>query len=109
MAALGPRAGATRTVSRQPSKRYLFRHRHRPQIRLERLETLWIFLLGVLIGHRSGNDNVLARPPVHWRCDRVLGGQLKGIKQTQYFIEVAARGHRIDEHRLYFLVRSDDE
>src|SRR6266567_3439308 len=98
-------------ASRRPvcMRDLLFRLRDGPQIRLVRLEALRIFLPGVLVGNRGGNDDVFARLPVHRRGDRVLCVQLKRIEQTQHFVEVAPGAHRIDEHRLDLLVGADDE
>ena len=39
---------------------------------------------------------------------RLLGGQLDRIEQAQHLVEVAARAHRIEQHRPDHLVRADD-
>ena len=62
-----------------------------------------------LVGHRRRNDDVLAGLPVHRRRHRVLRRQLAGIEQPQHLVEVAAGGHRIGQHGLDLLVRTDDE
>src|SRR2546428_2040823 len=90
-------------------RRSLLRLRYRAQIRLQRLEALRILLLGVLIGHRRRNDDVLARLPIHRRGDHMPGGQLAGIEEAQHLVEVAAGAHRIHDHRLDLLVGPDDE
>ena len=87
----------------------LARLRYRSQIGFVRLEALRVFLLGVLIGNRGGNDHILARLPVHWCRHRVLGAELQRIEQTQHLVEVAAAGHRVDEHRLDLLVGPDEK
>src|SRR5438128_1863631 len=100
----GERKRAPHAPSFAP-ERSLLRLRYGPQIWLQRLEALRILLLRVLVGHGRRDDDVLARLPVHWRGDRVPGGQLAGVEEAQHLVEVAARAHRIGEHRLDLLVR----
>src|SRR5438445_11817130 len=77
----------------------LLRLRDGSQIGLVRLEPLRILLLRVLVGNRSGNDDVLARLPVH-RCGYgVLRVQLNRVEQAQHFVEIAAAAHRIRQRR----------
>src|SRR5579885_1673536 len=85
------------------------RLRHVPDIGSRRLESLRPDLLRLLVAHRTGNDHVLARLPVRRCRDAMLGGHLQRIEHTQDLVEVAARGHRIDEDQLDLLVGSDDE
>ena len=40
---------------------------------------------------------------------RCLAVELHRIDDAQHFVEVAARGHRVDQHELDLLVRADDE
>src|SRR6266571_7925134 len=60
----------------------LLRLRHRPQIRLVRLEALRVFFLRVLVGNRGRDDHVLARLPVDRRRDVVLRVQLQRVEQA---------------------------
>src|ERR1700730_7337496 len=53
--------------------------RHYAQIRFRRLPTLRVLLLGVVVRHRAGDDDVLAILPVHWRRHLVLGGKLQRV------------------------------
>ena len=39
----------------------------------------------------------------------MLGGQLQGVDHPQNLVEVAPRGHRIDQDQLDLLVRADHE
>src|SRR6266516_7541839 len=78
----------------------LLRLCHGPQIRLVRLEALRVLFLRFLVGYRGRYDHVLARLPVHRRRHRVLGVQLQRVEEAQNLVEVSARAHRVDEHRL---------
>src|SRR5262252_3994512 len=99
------RRAAPLSWRRKPSLRLCYR----PQVRLVRLVPLRILLLGVFIGNRSRDDDVLTRLPVHRCGNRVLRVELERVQQAQYFIEVAASAHRIDEYRLDLLVGADKE
>src|SRR5215468_7985270 len=99
------RRAAPLSWRRKPSLRL----RDRPQIRLVRLVALRILFLRVVVGNRGGDDDVLARLPVHGRRYRVLRVQLQRVEQAQYLVEVAARAHRVDEDRLDLLVGADEE
>ena len=68
-----------------------------------------VLLARVLVAHGGGNDHLLARLPVDRRRDRVFRAHLQRVEQPQHLVEVAPRAHRIDEHRLHFLVGTDDE
>src|SRR4026209_688387 len=83
--------------------------RHDADIGPRRLKPWWPDLVGFLVADRSGNDHVFALFPVRGRCDAMLGGQLQGIDYTQHLVQVAARGHRVDQDQLDLLVRADDE
>ena len=83
--------------------------RHDPDIGLRRFPALRIGLLRVLVGDGAGDDDVFALLPIHGGRDLVLGGELERVDHAQHLVEVAARGHRIDEDQLDLLVRSDDE
>src|SRR5436305_15124432 len=54
-------------------------------------------LLGLVVGDGAGDDDVLALLPVHGCGHLVVGGELQGVDDPQHLVEVAARGHRIDE------------
>ena len=77
---------------------------HDSDVGLRRLPALRILLLGVLIGHRAGDDHVLAMLPVHRSRDLVLGGELERVDHAQHLVEIAASGHRINEDQLDLLV-----
>src|SRR5512132_1627759 len=64
-------------------------------VRLGRLPTIRICSSRLLVGDRRGGDHVLSWPPVHRRCDLVLGRKLHRIEQTEHLVEVAAGAHRI--------------
>src|SRR3954451_10087216 len=81
--------------------------RHDADVGLRRLPALRIELLGFLVRHGPGDDDVLARLPVHGRGDPMLGGELKRVDDAQHLVEVAARGHRIDQDELDLLIRPD--
>src|SRR5437868_481781 len=87
----------------------LTRLRHDPNIRLRRLPTLREQLLGVVVGHRAGDDDVIAALPVHRRRHLVLGAELQRVDDAQHLVEVAADRHRIDQDQLDLLVRTNDE
>ena len=59
------------------------RLRHDSDVGLRRLPALRILLLGVLIGHRAGDDHVFAILPVHRSRDLVLGGELERVDHPQ--------------------------
>src|SRR5580704_13505935 len=87
----------------------LLRRRHDPDIGFRRLPALRIELLGLVVGHRAGEDDVLALLPVRRRRHAVLGGELQRVDDAQHFVEIAPRGHRINQDQLDLLVRPDDE
>src|SRR5262249_58149909 len=74
-----------------------------------RFPALRVLLLGFLVADRAGDDDVLAMLPIHRRRYLVLGGELQRIDHPQHLVEVAARGHRVDQDELDLLVGSDDE
>src|SRR5262249_56571595 len=82
--------------------------RYDPEIRLWRFPTLRVTLLRLLIGHRAGNDHVLAWLPVHWSRDVMFGRELQGIDHSQHLVEISAGRHRVDKYQLNFFIRSDD-
>src|SRR5204862_3120137 len=85
----------------------LLRRWYDPEIRLRRLPALWITLLCFLVGHRAGDDHILARLPVHWSCYLMFGGQLQGIDHSQHFIEIATSCHWVNEDQLNLFVWPD--
>src|SRR5262249_61071709 len=58
---------------------------------------------------RDGENGLVGMVQVCGSGDAVLGGKLQRVDNPQYLVEVAARGHRIDENELDLLVRADDE
>jgi hypothetical protein len=66
-------------------------------------------ILGLVVGDRPGDDDVLALLPVDGRRDPVLGGELERVDHPEDLVEVAAGGHRVDEDELDLLVGPDDE
>ena len=50
--------------------------RNNAEVGLRRLPAPRIHRLGLLVGDRTGNDDVIALLPVHGCCHHVLGGQL---------------------------------
>src|ERR1019366_476997 len=96
----------------RPGKRtslLCLRLRHDSDVGLRRLPALRILLLGVLVGHRAGDDHVLAMLPVHRSRDLVFGGELERVDHAQHLVEIAAGGHRINEDQLDLLVGPDHE
>src|ERR1700727_2357702 len=87
----------------------LLRLRHDPDIGLRRFPALRIDRLGLVVADRAGNDDVLALLPVGRRCDAMVRRHLQRIDYAQGFLEIAPCRHRIDQHQLDLLVRSDDE
>src|SRR5580692_2687734 len=87
----------------------LLRRRHDADVRFWRLPALRIELLGLVVGDGAGEDDVFALLPVRGRRDAVLGGELQRVDHAQHLVEIAARGHRINQHELDLLVRPDDE
>src|SRR5690348_8313563 len=79
------------------------------QVRLVGLEAVRILLARLLVRHRRRDDDVLAGSPVRGRGDAVLRIRLQRVEQPQHFVKIASRAHRVDQHRLDLLVRSDDE
>src|SRR5260221_1519787 len=84
------------------------RLRHDPDVRFRRFPAMRIDRLGLVVGDRARDDDVFALFPVGRRRNAMLGGHLQGIDHAQNFLEIAAGGHRIDQHQLDLLVRSDD-
>src|SRR5665647_2277826 len=74
------------------------RLRYDPQVRLRRLPALRIDGLGLVVGDRTGDDDVLALFPVGGCRDAMLRGHLYRVDRAQDFLEVAACGHGIDRH-----------
>src|SRR5579872_4592522 len=87
----------------------LFRLRHDPDVGLRRFPARGPNLLGFLVGDRARDDDVFALFPVRGRGHAMLRGHLQGIDDAENFLEIATRGHRIDQHQLDFLVGPDDE
>jgi hypothetical protein len=85
------------------------RLRGKAEIRFHGAEAFWETRLSLIIGHRCDDDHVLALLPVHWRCDRMLRRKLAGVEEPQHLVEIAPAAHRVGQHRLDLLVRSDDE
>src|SRR6266850_6892889 len=63
-----------------------------------------VLFFRVLVAHRAGDDDVLPLLPVRRGGDLVLRGELHGIEHAQQLVEVAAGGHRVEQHQLDFLV-----
>src|SRR5690348_7855504 len=96
-------------ICSQESLHRLLRLRNDPQIRLWRLPAARVFLLRVFIRDGAADDDVITRFPVHRRGDAMFGRELERGEDTQNFVEVASRAHRIAELQLDFLVWTDDE
>ena len=63
---------------------------------LRRLPAARVKLLGFLVAHRAGEDDVLALFPIG-RCRHAMFGvELQGIDDAQHLVEIASRRHRID-------------
>src|SRR3546814_8698595 len=78
------------------------------EVRLQRLPALGELLLRLLVGKRRGDDAVVTLVPVHRRRHGFGARELERIDHAQHLVEIPARGHRIDDHQLDLLVRSDD-
>src|SRR5271166_6974721 len=96
-------------VTRCQSASLPFGLRHDAQIRSRGLPAVGILLPGFFVGHRAGNDHVVALFPIHRRCDFVLRGELKRIEHAQNLVEVAASGHGIDEDQLDLFIGPHDK
>src|SRR5262245_18765263 len=59
------------------------RLRHDAEVGFGRLPALRIRRLGLVVGDRTGDDDVIALLPVHRCCHLVLGGQLQGVDHAQ--------------------------
>src|SRR5215469_13852062 len=79
------------------------------QVGPQRLPAAWIFLLGLVVGDSGYDDDVVTLLPVHWSGHLEGCGELDGVEDTEYFVEVAAGGHRIGKHELDALVGGNDE
>src|SRR5262252_7899727 len=86
----------------------LARLRNDAQIRLQGLPAAGEFLLGSFVGDRRDDDAVFALLPVDRRRHAVFGRQLDRVHDAQDFVEVAARGRRVSDHRFHLLVRPDE-
>src|ERR1041385_8129574 len=87
----------------------LLRLRHDPQIGPRRFPSLRIDFLRFVIRHRARDDHIFTAFPVDRRRHAMLRRKLKRIQNSKHFIEIAARGHRIDEYTFDLLIRPDDE
>ena len=86
-----------------------FRLRHDAQPRPGGVPAVGVLLLGLLVGHRAGDDHVLALLPLGRRRHGLVRGQLQRVDHAQHLVEVAAGGHGVDQHQLDLLVRADHE
>src|SRR3972149_4818585 len=100
---------APRSVDAGPSPELLLWLGHDPHVGLRRLPPSRELLLRLGVGNRGHDDDVLTLLPIDRGGHLVLRGELAGIDETQHFVEIAAGAHRIGEHRLDLLVRTDDE
>src|SRR5438132_292245 len=78
------------------------------EIGFEGLKSAELFF-GFVVGNTGYDDDVATRLPVHRCGNLVLGRELNGIQNSQYFIKVAAGAHRIADHQLDLLVRTNHE
>jgi hypothetical protein len=54
---------------------------------------------GVFDGYRSGNDNLLARPPVCWTRHVICIGGLQCLEEAKDLIDVSPNLHRVVDER----------
>src|SRR5262249_6559087 len=104
----GRKAGGLRAPKRS-LPRLAPRLLHDPDIGPRRFPTLGIDFLRFLVGHRAGDDHVVASFPVDRRRDAMLRGKLHRVDYTQNLIEIAPRGHGIDQDELDLLIWANDE
>ena len=60
------------------------------------------------VRNRRSKDDVLSRFPVSRGRHAVFSRKLQGIDDPQHLIEISSGGHRIGNHKLYPLVRTND-
>src|SRR5215469_5990536 len=80
-----------------------------PQVRLQSFETTRKFLSRLVIRYRRWDDDVVARFPIHRRSYIVLCGELQRVQYTHDFVKIPPTAHRITEHHLDLLVRTNDK
>src|SRR5580693_5664886 len=103
---LGPTSSRSGLTAANPRS---LRLRDDSNIRLGRLPASGILLLRFFVRNIAADDDVVARLPVHWRRNFVLGRELNGIDDAQDLVEVAAGAHGIAELQLDLLVGTDHE
>ena len=78
-----------RSMGNVPGSGLCLRLRHDPQVRPRCLPALGYFVLRLIVGYRSGDDDVFALLPLRGRRDLVFRGQLERVDDAQDFVEVA--------------------
>jgi hypothetical protein len=85
------------------------RLRGQAQVGLERLPALGELGLGLLVGDRGHDDDVLALLPVHGGRHPVAVGELERVDDPQDLVEVPPGGLRIGDHQADLLLGVDHE
>src|SRR5690606_11158477 len=78
-----------------------------PEIRLHPLVSFGKLLRDILIGNATGDDNVIAMPPVSGCGNAVVCRKLQAIDHAEDLIEVPACRCRVRDRQLDFLIRTD--
>ena len=66
-------------------------------------------LVGLLLGDRGHNNDVLSRLPVDGSGNAVLGSELQRDEHALDFIEITASRSRVSQSKLELAIRSNDE
>lgn len=66
-------------------------------------------LVGLLLGDRGNDDDLLSGLPVDGRGDSVLGSELQRDEHALDFVKVATSRGRVSQSELELTVRADDE
>jgi hypothetical protein len=75
-----------------------------PDIGKRLAPSIGVAFAGLLVADRPRQDDVITGLPLRGGGELVLGGELEGVDDAQDLVEVAPRGHRVDEHQLDRLV-----